>query len=104
MTARKTDYTNGSQQRILKVLVALAGQEFGGMTPKDLTIAVGADAPTITRDLDNLLSAGFAELMPDTGRWRLGPKLIQISTAFAIGLDRARGRVAEVTQRYTRLP
>lgn len=104
MNTRKTDYTNSSQQRILKVLVALAGQEFTGMTPKDLTVAVGTDASTITRDLDNLRTAGLAEQIADTGRWRLGPKVVKVALAFQLHLDRAQAQVDEIKQRYTRLP
>lgn len=100
---RSTDYTSSCQQRVLKVLLALAGHEFEGMAPKDLGQAVGTSLQNITRDLDNLRTAGLAEPL-ENGRWRLGPKLVQVAVAFQMHLARAQDRLAEVQQRYTRNP
>lgn len=100
---RQTDYTSGCQQRILKVLLALAGHEFEGMTPTELATAVAASQQNITRDLDNLKTAGLAERL-ETGRWRLGPKTIQVAVAFQVHLDRHQRRLDEINQRYTRIP
>jgi len=101
--SRATDYTSGCQQRILKVLMALAGHEFSGMAPSELAKAAGTTQQNITRDLDNLKTAGLAEPL-DNGRWRLGPKVIQVAVAFQLHLDRAQGRLNGINQRYTRSP
>ena len=101
--SRQTDYTSNCQQRILKVMQALAGHEFAGMAPKELATAVGTTQQNITRDLDNLKTAGVAEPL-DTGRWRLTPKVIQMAVAFQLHLDRAQSRVNEINNRYTRNP
>ncbi|MCB1909960.1 MAG: HTH domain-containing protein [Rhodocyclaceae bacterium] len=98
------DYDNGSQLRILRALTVLAGQEFHGVAPGELAKALDVTPGTVTRDLHNLRSAGFAEPIQETGRWRLGPKLVQIAVAFSAGVSRAESRLAEINNRYTREP
>lgn len=98
-----TDYTSEAQQRVLQVLLLLAGNEFDGVTPTELARAAGTTPPNITRDLYNLGKAGLAERL-ETGRWRLGPKLIQIALAFSTHVGRKSEQLAELVQRYTRLP
>lgn len=97
-------YRNEAQQRLLKTIVLLAGNEFSGLAPSDLAKALGTNPSNVTRDLANLKEAGLAETLPDTGRWRLGPKLIQIAMAFADHIARSSDRMNELKQRYTRLP
>lgn len=101
--ARKTDYTNPGQQRVLALLVLLAGNEFAGLTPAQCAAALRTSQSNITRDLDNLATSGLADRM-ESGRWMLGPKLVQIALAFSTHLERSKARVAEIEQRYTRLP
>lgn len=96
-------YNTVGQQRILTVLLLLAGHEFDGVLPSELARAANTTAPNITRDLANLRQAGLAEKM-ETGRWRLGPKLIQIALAFSMHISRQSDRLDELKQRYTRLP
>lgn len=98
------DYTSESQQRILRTLTVLAGNEFNGLTPSEVAKAVRTSASNATRDLANLREAGLAEVIQETGRWRLGPKLIQIAVAFSTHLNRAQTRLDELTNRYTRSP
>jgi DNA-binding IclR family transcriptional regulator len=101
---RKTDYTNEAQQRILRLVVLLAGNEFNGLAPAEIAKAMSVSAAIVTRDLDNLRTAGVADQIPDTGRWRLGPKLVQIGLAFATHLDKQRQLVDDLATRYTRQP
>jgi len=98
------DYTSESQQRILRTLTVLAGNEFNGLTPSEVAKAVRTSASNATRDLANLREAGLAEVIQETGRWRLGPKLVQIAVAFSTHLNRAQTRLDELTNRYTRSP
>lgn len=98
------DYTSKSQQRILRTLTVLAGNEFNGLTPSEVAKAVRTSASNATRDLANLREAGLAEVIQETGRWRLGPKLVQIAVAFSTHLNRAQTRLDELTNRYTRSP
>lgn len=99
-----TDYINAAQQRLLRVIVLLAGNEFGGLAPSDLAKALDTNPSNITRDLANLKEAGLAEQLSDTGRWRLGPKVVQIAVAFSEHIARTSDRMAEIKQRYTRQP
>lgn len=100
----KDIYINAAQQRLLKAIVLLAGNEFSGLAPSDLAKALGTNPSNVTRDLANLKEAGLAEQLPDTGRWRLGPKLVQIALAFSDHMSRATSRIDEMQQRYTRQP
>jgi DNA-binding IclR family transcriptional regulator len=95
-------YINGAQQRLMKVLRALAGNELMGLAPSELAREVKGSASQITRDLANLKHMGWAEQLPDTARWRLGPELIQISLRHSLGMNRARARLEEVEIRYSR--
>ena len=104
MSEKKTDYTNNAQQRLLRVVLVLAGNEFNGLLPGEIAKAVGTTPHNITRDLDNLRKAGVAEVIQDTGRWRLGPKLIQVAMAFQRHVTKMRSRFDEIEQRYTREP
>lgn len=100
---RSTDYTSSSQQRILRLLIALGGNEFTGLLPSELARGTKTSASNVTRDLQNLKAAGLAEEIPDTnGRWRLGPKIVQIAIAHLNCRDRAKSRIDELNQRYSR--
>lgn len=95
-------YTNAGQQRILKLIQALAGYEITGVAPAALARDVGCSAACVTRDIDNLRTAGLAEEVPETGRWRLGPAVVQIALKHMSAIDRAERRLAEVRNRYSR--
>lgn len=100
----KEDYDSPGQQRILRALLVLAGNEFQGVAPGELAKSMGVSPGTATRDLHNLKEVGFAEQIQETGRWRLGPKPVQIGLAFSNELMRAETRLAEIRNRYTRAP
>lgn len=97
-------YRNEAQLRLCRAIALLAGNEFDGVAPSELAKALKTNPANITRDLANLVEAGFAEQMPDSGRYRLGPKLIQIALAFQRHVARVSSRLAELEQRYTREP
>lgn len=99
-----TDYTNESQQRILKVVLALFSDVVQGVAPSALARAVNATAPAITRDLDNLRTAGLAEKDEATGLWRLTPRLPQQAIKVFNSIDAAQRRVDEARNRFTRNP
>lgn len=98
------EYTSGSQERGYKVLILLAGNEFSGLAPGEIAKALETNPSNITRDLRVLQSVGLAEPIQETGRWRLGPKVVQIAIAFQRHLAISQARVAEIEQRYTREP
>lgn len=55
---RATDYTNAAQQRLLQLIDLMAGHELQGLTPGEIAKALAVNGSTVTRDLDNLRTAG----------------------------------------------
>lgn len=101
MAPRKTDYTNDAQQRLLRLVNLLAGHELAGLAPSEIARAVNCSAPVVTRDLDNLRTAGWAEQTPGE-RWRLSPHVVQISIRHAAALNQARKTFEDTVQRFSR--
>lgn len=97
-------YTNDGQQRILRVLLALFSDVVNGVQPAVLAREVGTSAPNITRDLDNLATAGLARRMEDTGAWCLTPRLPQQAIKVWTAIDRAEQQLQQARQRFTRNP
>ena len=94
-------YRNAAQQRVLKLVVRVAGHEFDGVAPSALAKALDTNPSNITRDLANLEMAGWAERIGDSDRWRLGPRVVQIGVAALTGMESITSRVTEYKQRYT---
>jgi DNA-binding IclR family transcriptional regulator len=91
--------------RVCELIMAMAGHEVHGLRNSQLADALDVSRPTITRDLTTLQQIGVVEQIPGLqGRWRLGPKLIQISRAHAEGMARVKSAVAEIEQRFSRSP
>lgn len=99
---RKTDYTNSSQQRILKVVLTMFGHEIDGLLPGQLAKLTGITPGEATRDLNNLMQAGFVEPLPSGNAYRITPMVGQKAMAILHTLDRAAKRVDETRNRYTR--
>lgn len=97
-------YDNSGQQRILRIVLTLAGHEQHGLAPKDLADSLQVSAGTITRDLHNLREVGLAEQIQETGRYRLGPKIVQVAIAHMTAMDRAAAQLNEIKTRYSREP
>lgn len=95
-------YTHDGQQRILRLINVLAGHEVTGITPTEIARQTQTTPSTVTRDLANLQEAGFAEPVPETGRWRLSPQIVQIAIRHMTALDRAQSRLDEVRNRFSR--
>lgn len=90
MTAeRKTDYTNDAQQRLVKLILVLFNDVATGYKPTALAKAMGCSASTITRDLDNLRTAGVAALHEETQCWRLTELLPQQTDKVWLAMSRA---------------
>lgn len=99
---RKTDYTNSSQQRILKVVMVMFGHEIDGLSPGQLAKLAGIKPSDATRDLDNLMQAGFVEKVPQGNAYRITPRVGQKAMAILHTLDQATRRVEETRNRFTR--
>lgn len=97
-----TDYTNDAQQRLLKVVMLLGEDVITGIAPAQIAKALNVPASYITRDLDNLKTAGWAIQQEDTGRWLLGAKAGALGVKVMASIDRADRKVTEARNRFTR--
>ena len=95
-------YTNDAQQRLLKVVMLLGEDVVTGLAPTQIAKELGVPAPYITRDLENLKTAGWAFQQEDTGRWLLGAKPGALGVKVMSSIDRAQRKVDEVRNRFTR--
>ena len=102
--SRTTSYTNAAQQRILQLQMALFTDVVNGLPPSRLAELLRVSASAITRDLDNLRTAGLAERDEATGHWRLTPRLPQQAIKVFNAIDTAQRRVDEARNRFTRNP
>ena len=93
--------TGQSAGKVLEVLNVLLGHFAHGLTPTDLVKATGLSASNITRYVDTLEAAGFAERIPETGRIRPSSRLAQHAVSILRSLDSARQRIDEMTNRLT---
>ena len=100
--SRATDYTNAAQQRLLQLIDLLAGHELQGLAPAEIAKALNVGASHVTRDLDNLRTAGWAEQTPQGGRWRLAPHVVQISLRHAAAIQAGQQQLNDVVQRFSR--
>lgn len=100
MSASK--YTNEAQQRLLKLVLLLGEDVVTGFAPTQLAKALQVPTPYITRDLENLKTAGWAMQHEETGRWLLGAKPGALGVKVMSSIDRAERKVAEARHRFTR--
>lgn len=95
-------YTNDAQQRILKVVLLLGEDVIAGLAPSQIAKELGVKAPYVTRDLENLRTAGWALQIEETGRWILAAKAGALGVKVMQSLDRADRKVTEARNRFTR--
>lgn len=95
-------YISDAQQRLLQLILTLSGNEIEGLAPGQIAKLADSSPSQVTRDLANLRHKGWAEQIETSGRWRLGPEIVQIATRHLTALDRASKRLAEATNRYSR--
>ncbi|KAF1043218.1 MAG: hypothetical protein GAK35_02310 [Herbaspirillum frisingense] len=95
-------YTNEAQQRILKVVMLLAEDVITGLSPTQIASELSVPASYVTRDLENLKTAGWAMQSEETGRWLLGAKAGAVGVKVMHSIDRAERKVTEDRNRFTR--
>ena len=93
-------YINAAQQRVLKLLMLLAGHEVMGLAPGEIAKAIRTNPSNVTRDLANLREAGLAEPL-ENGQWRITPRMGQLALRVLNALGEARKRVEETAQRFS---
>ena len=103
-TPRKTDYTNDAQQRIIKVMLVLFSDAVKGLSPTALAREVNCSPAVMTRDINNLLTAGIAEKVESTGMIRLTTRLPQQSIKVWTAIERADRELQEAKNRFNRNP
>lgn len=101
MSADAEKYLSDSQQRLLKLILTLAGHEVEGLAPGQIATAAECAPSAVTRDLANLKHAGFAEQIQTTGRWRLGPQVTQLGLRYMTAMDRAERKLTDVRSRFS---
>lgn len=87
--------------RALRIIKALQGKTFSGLSVTELATALKTSSSNICRDLDDLASEGFVEKRTD-GRYRLSVSLLQIATSYQAEADRLIARISEYNQRIHR--
>lgn len=102
MSAADAKYTNEAQQRLLKVVMLLGEDVVTGLAPAQIAKELNVPAPYITRDLENLKTAGWAFQHEETGRWLLAAKPGALGVKVMASIDRAQRKVDEVRNRFTR--
>lgn len=93
--------TTDSGAKVLEVLKALRGHSLHGLSNGQLAKALGEPPSTINRYLNTLIAAGLAEKKPDTGLFTHSVMMLQIATAHANEMSRARAKIDELEQRVT---
>ncbi|RDI76119.1 Transcriptional regulator [Gaiella occulta] len=71
-------------ERAVAVLDALVGGELG---TNEVARRTGLNASTASRQLATLVAAGLVAHVEETGRYRLGPRLVELGNAALAGLD-----------------
>lgn len=95
-------YTNEAQQRLLRVVMLLGEDVMVGIAPAQIAKALNVPASYVTRDLENLQTAGWAVQQEETGRWLLGSKAGALGVKVMNSIDRADRMVAQARNRFTR--
>ena len=95
-------YTNEAQQRILRVVMLLGEDVVVGLAPTQIAKSLSVPASYVTRDLENLRTAGWAIQHEETGRWLLGAKPGALGVKVLSSIDRATRKVEEARNRFTR--
>ncbi len=72
-------------ERAVAVLDALAGA--GELGTNEVARRTGLNASTASRQLATLVAAGLVAHVAETGRYRLGPRLVELGNAALAGLD-----------------
>lgn len=87
----KTDFTNETQQNLMKIVEFLATDVFRPTTVKEVCAALDITQSKVTWALHNLKIRDWAEQVGDS--WRLSPRIVKIA-------DSVRANLGENIKRY----
>ena len=96
---RKTDYTNVSQQRVLKVFMSITGH-LEGLTITQISLLTDISPDKVTRDLYNLELQRFVER--DGEFWMHGKAVTQMYRLFATSLENRYMKMLAVAEEIIR--
>jgi DNA-binding IclR family transcriptional regulator len=85
-TGRPPARTVGSVERALALLDALAESPLP-LGTNELARRVGTNTSSVSRLLGTLAAGGLVERLPDTGRYRLGVRLVELGASVQARLD-----------------
>ncbi len=88
-------------RRALRIIKALQGKTFSGVSVTELATALDTRSSNICRDLNDLASEGFVEKRGD-GRYQLSISLLQIAQSHHSETERLQQRIHEYNQRISR--
>jgi DNA-binding IclR family transcriptional regulator len=74
-----------SSQRALAILDLLAAE--GALGTNEIARRLGTTASTVSRQLGTLVESGYAEHVPETGRYRPGIRLVHLANLVLLRLD-----------------
>ncbi|OIO66906.1 MAG: hypothetical protein COS35_07410 [Zetaproteobacteria bacterium CG02_land_8_20_14_3_00_50_9] len=102
MSEQKKLYSSDQITRAFKLVEILAGHELDPLSNKEIMIQTGWDGTTTTRMCQAAMSAGIVE-SAGVGKWRLSvSKFTNIAIAVQHGAQRARSRMEDKINNYTR--
>ena len=85
-------------QRLLKVLKALKGHSFTGVSNKELADALDLKPAQVSRDLEDLMAEGLVMKL-DNGRFAHSVQMLQIAQAYSNQVVRLQQHILEMNQR-----
>src|SRR3954452_1691268 len=74
-----------SSQRALAILDLLADE--GPLGTNEIARRLGTTASTVSRQLGTLVDSGYAERLSESGRYRLGVRLVHLANLVLLRLD-----------------
>lgn len=88
-----------SAAKVFAVLDVLFRDFHNGYSPGDLTKATGLTGSDVTRFVNTLLEAGYAERIQETGRIRVSVAAARKAMQVMSSLEHAEGRIKEARSR-----
>jgi len=102
MSEPKKLYSSEAITRAYKLVEVLAGHELDPLSNKEIQLQTGWNGPTTTRQCQAAVVAGMVE-SAGAGKWRLSvSKFSNIAVAVQHGAQRARSRMEDKINNYTR--
>ena len=94
-------YVSSVQQRVLAVLDVLMQAGLGGMTNSEIAEHVRCGADKVTRDVANLVYAGYVEGVPErTGSWRVTARVSRIANSVLKDIHIRKQGLVDIEQQY----